>query len=296
MPELRSRLVSDAPSGKHIPVPLNLTETLSTLRELGQTPRGSLGQNFLIDGNIVEKSVALAEVKPGDVVVEVGPGLGTLTRTLLEAGALVHAVELDLKLHAYLERTLARQYPDRFFLMQGDAVEHPLADLAEGTPFKVVANLPYAISSPWMEAIFSHNPLPQKMVLMLQSEAADRYMAEPGTKSFGAISIFVQAVFEKRPGHKVSAACFYPRPEVGSQLLHLALKPDARILSADTRAAIRKIFQQRRKQLGALCRGDAPLEAWLARIGSEMGIDPRTRPEAVPVNAWMLLEEAVAKR
>jgi 16S rRNA (adenine1518-N6/adenine1519-N6)-dimethyltransferase len=283
-------------SREHVPitlqhVPLNLTETLNLLRELGQNPRGSLGQNFLIDGNIVEKSVALAEVKPGDTVVEVGPGLGTLTRTLLEAGANLYAVELDLKLHAYLERTLATQYPDRFHLMQGDAVEHPLASLPEGIPFKIVANLPYAISSPWMEAIFAHNPLPDRMVLMLQSEAADRYMAEPGTKSFGAISVFVQAVFDKKPGHKVSPACFYPRPEVGNQLLHLARKKDARILTEETRMAIRKIFQQRRKQLGALCRGDAKLEAWLARIGKEMGIDPRTRPEAVPVAAWMLLEE-----
>jgi 16S rRNA (adenine1518-N6/adenine1519-N6)-dimethyltransferase len=274
-------------------VPLNLTETLSTLRELGQNPRGSLGQNFLIDGNIVEKSVALAEVKPKDTVVEVGPGLGTLTRTLLEAGADLYAIELDLKLHAYLQRTLAAEFPERFHLMQGDAVDHPLAGLPEGVPFKIVANLPYAISSPWMDALFTHNPLPERMVLMLQAEAADRYMAEPGTKSFGAISVFVQTVFERRPGHKVSAACFYPRPEVGSQLLHLARRSDARVLSAETRTAIRKIFQQRRKQLGALCRGEPKLEAWLARIGKDMGIEPRTRPEAVPVKAWMLLEETV---
>jgi 16S rRNA (adenine1518-N6/adenine1519-N6)-dimethyltransferase len=277
-------------------VPLNLTETLSLLREIGQNPRGSLGQNFLIDGNIVQKSVALAQIVPGDVVVEVGPGLGTLTRTLLEAGAVVHAVELDLKLHAFLERTLVPQYGDHFHLMQGDAVEHPLAGLAQGVPFKIVANLPYAISSPWMEAIFAHDPLPSRMVLMLQSEAADRYMAASGTKSFGAISIFVQSAFGRKPGHKVSPACFYPRPEVGNQLLHLERRPDARVLSQPVRDAIRKIFQQRRKQLGALCRDTPTLEAWLARIGTECGIDPKTRPEAVPVEAWMLLEEHFAKR
>lgn len=276
-------------------MPLNLSETLSLLQQIGQNPRGSLGQNFLIDGNIVEKSVALAEVKSGDVVVEVGPGLGTLTSTLLEAGATVYAIELDFKLHAYLQRTLAAKYPDRFFLMQGDAVKHPLAGLPEGIPFKIVANLPYAISSPWMEAIFAHNPLPERMVLMLQSEAADRYMAEPGTKSFGAISIFVQAAFERRPGHKVSADCFYPSPDVGNKLLHLARKQDSCIVSAETRGYIRKIFQQRRKQLGALCRGEPNLEAWLARIGSEMAIDRRTRPEAVPVKAWMLLEDTAPK-
>jgi 16S rRNA (adenine1518-N6/adenine1519-N6)-dimethyltransferase len=275
-------------------VPLNLTETLSLLREIGQNPRGSLGQNFLIDGNIVEKSVALAQVTAADTIVEVGPGLGTLTRTLLATGATVYAIELDLKLHAYLARTLAVEYPNTFRLMQGDAVDHPLADLPEGLPFKIVANLPYAISSPWMEAIFAHTPLPSRMVLMLQSEAADRYMAEPGSKSFGAISVLVQAAFERRTGHKVSPGCFHPRPEVGSQLLHLARRQDARIISTPTRAAIRKIFQQRRKQLGAVCRGEPALTAWLTRIGKEMHIDPKTRAEAVPINAWMLLEEHVA--
>ncbi|HNX04487.1 MAG TPA: 16S rRNA (adenine(1518)-N(6)/adenine(1519)-N(6))-dimethyltransferase RsmA [Opitutales bacterium] len=272
-------------------MPLSLSETISLLRELGQNPRGSLGQNFLVDANIVAKSLALAEVKAADTVVEVGPGLGTLTRALLEAGADVYAIELDLKLHAYLERELVPKHPQTFHLMQGDAVDRPLAGLPENLPFKVVANLPYAISSPWMEALFSHNPLPERMVLMLQSEAADRYMAVPGTKSFGAISIFVQAAFERRPGHKVSAGCFYPSPEVGSQLLHLERKPGARVLSSASRAAIRKIFQQRRKQLGALCRGESPLEAWLASLGNKFGLDPRTRPEAVPVEAWMLLEE-----
>ncbi len=272
-------------------VPLSPSETIALLRELGQNPRGSLGQNFLVDPNIVAKSLALAEVSPGDRVVEIGPGLGTLTKALLEAGVELHAVELDKKLHAYLERTLVPQYPGKFHLMQGDAVEHPLADLPEGVPFKVVANLPYAISSPWMEALFAHNPLPSRMVLMLQNEAAERYMALPGGKSFGAISVLVQAAFERRPGHKVAAGCFYPRPEVGSQLLHLKRRADAQILSEDSRARIRKIFQQRRKQLGALCRGDAVLESWLARIAEKFGIDPRTRPEAVPVPAWMLLEE-----
>ncbi|MBN1404291.1 MAG: ribosomal RNA small subunit methyltransferase A [Opitutales bacterium] len=272
-------------------MPLNLSETLSLLREIGQNPRQSLGQNFLVDGNIVEKSVALAQVNPGDRVVEVGPGLGTLTRALLGAGAEVYAIELDFKLHALLQRTLAVEFPERFHLLQGDAVDHPLAALPEDVPFKVVANLPYAISTPWMEGLFSHNPLPSRMVLMLQSEAAERYMATPGTKNFGAISIFVQAAFVRQPGHKVSRGCFHPRPEVDSQLLHLALREDARILSAPTRLAIRKLFQQRRKQLAALCRGDAALEAWLTRLVAEKAVDPRTRPEALPLEYWMLLEE-----
>lgn len=270
-------------------MPLNLSETLNLLREIGQNPRGSLGQNFLIDGNIVEKSVELAEVGAKETVVEIGPGLGTLTRSLLATGATVYAVELDLKLHAYLSRTLAAEFPETFHLMQGDAVEHPLAGLPEGVPFKIVANLPYAISSPWMEAVFEHSPLPSRMVLMLQSEAAERYMAACGTKHFGAISIFVQAAFERCVGHKVSASCFYPRPEVGNVLFHLSSRENAKIFPAESRERIRRIFQKRRKQLGALCRGDSVLESWLAAIGEKFGIEPKIRPEAVPVEAWKLL-------
>jgi len=275
-------------------VPLNITETLAQLREIGQNPRVSLGQNFLIDGNIVDKSISLAQVKQGETVVEIGPGLGTLTRTLLEAGATVYAVELDFKLHAYLQRTLAVEYPESLHLMQGDAMDHPLAGLPEGIPFKIVANLPYAISTPWMESLFAHNPLPSRMVMMLQSEAAQRYMAEPGSKSFGAISVFVQTAFDRQPGHKVSRGCFHPRPDVDSQLLHIVRKSEPIILSAPTRAVIRKIFQQRRKQLGALCRGNPALEAWLAQLVDKKGLDPRTRPEAVPVECWLLLEEHVS--
>jgi 16S rRNA (adenine1518-N6/adenine1519-N6)-dimethyltransferase len=270
-------------------MPLNLTETKNLLRELGQNPRGSLGQNFLIDKNIVEKSLALAEVTSADTIVEVGPGLGTLTRALLATGATVYAVELDLKLHAYLARTLAAEYPKTFRLMHGDAVEFPLAGLPDGAPFKIVANLPYAISSPWMEALFAHSPLPSRMVLMLQAEAAERYMAASGTKSFGAISIFVQAAFERAAGHKVSASCFYPRPEVGNVLFNLSRRENPHVFSPAARDRIRRIFQQRRKQLGALCKGDAALEAWFGGIVQKTGLDKRARPEDVPVGAWELL-------
>ena len=274
---------------------LNLSETLELLRQIGQNPRVSLGQNFLVDGNIVAKSVTLAQIAPGDAVVEIGPGLGTLTVALLEAGAEVYAIELDFKLHAYLQRTLAAQYPERLHLMQGDAMEHPLAGLSERIPFKIVANLPYAISTPWMESLFQHDPLPSRMVMMLQSEAASRYMAAHGSKSFGAISVFVQAAFEQQAGHKVSRGCFHPRPDVDSQLLHLSRRASPVILGTATRAAIRKIFQQRRKQLGALCRGNPALEAWLTQIGEKFGLDPRTRAEAVPVAGWLLLEEHIAR-
>ncbi len=274
-------------------MPLTPTATRELLARLGHTPRRSLGQNFLIDGNIVRKSLELAQVAAGDAVVEIGPGLGTLTSALLETGAEVWAVERDTTLADHLRATLAAQYPQTFHLLEGDAMEQPLAALpperAAAGAFKIVANLPYAISTPWMDAVLG-GPLPARMVLMLQQEAAQRYTAPPGEKQFGAISIFLQAAFDLAPGHRVSAACFFPRPEVGSQLLHLARKPVPFVFPAGPKHLIRTLFQQRRKQLGALLRNRLADggSAWFDRLAAH-GLAPRSRPEDVPVTAWMEL-------
>src|SRR5882672_6825560 len=166
---------------------LTPSSTRDLLAKLGHQPKRYLGQNFLVDGNIVRKSLALAEIAPGDTVVEIGPGLGTLTTALLEAGADVWAVERDRVLFEHLAESLAPKFPEYCHLLEGDAVEKPLAGLTEmwagcphpasailrgeGTPprssvaadFKIVANLPYAISTPWMDAVLS-GPLPSRMV------------------------------------------------------------------------------------------------------------------------------------
>src|SRR3954469_17224977 len=235
-------------------MPLTPTATRDLLAQLGHAPKRFLGQNFLVDGNIVRKSLELAEIRPGDHVVEVGPGLGTLTTALLEASATVWAVEKDRTLHAHLTEQLLPRFPTAFHLLEGDAVEHPLADMPPeiaAAGFKIVANLPYAIATPWLDAVLS-GPLPARLVLMLQLEAAQRYAAQPGSKSFGAISIFLQAAYEVAPGHKVAAACFHPRPDIESHLLNLVRRPAPFVFPAAVKAVIRACFQQRRKQIGAL--------------------------------------------
>ena len=276
-------------------MPLTPTGTRDLLAKLGHQPKRFLGQNFLVDGNIVRKSLELAGIKPGDRVVEVGPGLGTLTSALLEAGAEVWAVEKDRQLHAHLTETLVPTHP-RLHLLEGDAMDHPLAGLLDAgcphpadspLPFKIVANLPYAISTPWMDAVLS-GPLPERMVLMLQQEAALRYIAEPGTKLFGAISIFLQSAFAIEPGHRVPAACFHPRPDVESVLLNLARRPEPFIFPAATKALIRACFQQRRKQVGSILRDKLAPEAaarWFARLAAA-GCSPQSRAEQIPVALW----------
>ncbi|HEX3731010.1 MAG TPA: 16S rRNA (adenine(1518)-N(6)/adenine(1519)-N(6))-dimethyltransferase RsmA [Opitutaceae bacterium] len=275
-------------------MPLSPSATRELLSRLGHEPKRRLGQNFLVDGNIVRKSLALAEVAPGERVVEIGPGLGTLTAALLEAGAEVWAIERDAALHAYLAASLAPASAGRLHLMEGDAVERPLAGLPAGGPFKIVANLPYAISTPWLEAVLA-GPLPDRMVLMLQKEAAERYAAEAGSKSFGAISIFLQSAYAVAPGHRVAAACFHPAPEIESRLLHLVRKPEPFVFSAAARGLIRGLFQQRRKQLGSLLRSRLPDGGakWLEHIGAA-GLSPQARPESVPPALWAGLAASVA--
>ncbi|MBL9188475.1 MAG: ribosomal RNA small subunit methyltransferase A [Opitutaceae bacterium] len=294
-------------------MPLSPTATRDLLAALGHTPKHFLGQNFLVDGNIVRKSLELAAVGPGDTVVEIGPGLGTLTTALLEAGAEVWAIEMDRTLHAHLETTLATRFPQTFHLLEGDAVEQPLAGLpallepgrprpgaaerGEGAAspsiapldFKVVANLPYSIATPWLDAVLS-GPLPARMVLMLQLEAAQRYAAKPGTKAFGAISVFLQATYEIAPGHKVAAACFFPRPDIESHLLHLVRRTEPFVFPAPARRLIRACFQQRRKQMGALLRTHLPAAAPACiEVLTAHGLSGQTRPEAIPVDVWRKL-------
>lgn len=275
-------------------MPLSPTATRDLLARLGHAPKRFLGQNFLVDGNIVRKSLELGGVVSGDRVVEVGPGLGTLTAALLEAGAEVWAVEKDRTLAVHLLAALAPAHPN-LHLMEGDAVEHPLAALPAGPggDFKVVANLPYAIATPWMDSVLG-GPLPSRMVLMLQQEAAQRYVAEPGTKQFGAISVFVQSVFAPDRSHRVAASCFHPRPDVESILLNLVRRPQPHLFPAATKALIRGVFQQRRKQIGSLMRARLPvplLEGWMAELAGA-GLDATARPEDIPVPCWQRLPVA----
>lgn len=267
-------------------MPLTLSETREILAKLGVHPKHALGQNFLIDGNIVRKSVELGQVRPGDRVVEVGPGLGTLTRTLLKTGAEVWAVERDAMLARYLAEEVAPLHPGRLHLLQADAMDHPTAQIPADRPFKIIANLPYAISTPWMDAVLG-GPLPERLVLMLQLEAAQRYMAKPGTKQFGSISIFIQSAFDIAPGHKVSGHCFHPRPDVDSYLFNLVRKPAPLLFPAVAKRAIRACFQQRRKQIGTLLRGQLPDggRAWIDSLVAA-GLSPAVRPEDIPLNLW----------
>ena len=270
--------------------------TLTVVRELLETrslaPQKRLGQNFLVYANVARKSLELAEVQPGDFIVEIGPGLGALSELLLDAGCDVYAIEKDAGLLRYLDEEVYPSYPGHFHLIHGDAMDLPTASLPDDTDsYKIVANLPYAISTPWLDGVLSGKQLPERMVLMLQKEAAMRFIADHGTSNFGPISIFLKSAYDLHRLHKVSAQCFYPRPDVGSALLSLKMKTDPLLFSSKTKDGIRQIFRQRRKQISSIIPKlkDAPeFETWLAKLVYE-GMSPNTRPEAISIENWQRL-------
>src|SRR5256886_5318556 len=175
-------------------------------------PRKSLGQHFLIDKNIVHKIVRLAELQPGETVLEIGPGRGILTEALLDSSGLVVAVELDAALCARLRAALGRR--SNFRLIEGDALTFEYAQVP--SPFLVVANLPYYVSTPLLFRLLEERRRIDRLVLMLQEEVVARLAAAPGGKDYGALSIAAQFYCEVRRAVRVPATCFCPETRGGA--------------------------------------------------------------------------------
>ena len=279
-------------------MPLSPSETTALLDKLDHLPKKKLGQNFLIDGNIVDKSIQLADLPPSGNVVEIGPGLGTLTRKLLESGQTVHAVELDQRLADNLENTETEAIKNKqLIITKGDAVKHPLGSLPETTDqYAIVANLPYAISSAWLESVLNTGRLPIRMVLMMQKEAVERIWANPETKEYHALSIFISNAYEFTEKHQVSRKCFYPSPAVDSMLIRMDLSENYFLFPKIVRVLIRKIFTQRRKQLGSLAKKEDPVTGqiifeWLDSINQPYS----SRPEQISAEQWKRLGELLAE-
>ena len=275
-------------------MPLSPSETTALLDRLGHLPKKKLGQNFLIDGNIVDKSIQLADLPSTGDVVEIGPGLGTLTRKLLDSGQNVHAVEIDQRLADNLQKSEASAIIEgQLSITRGDAVKNPLGSLPKTAEnYSIVANLPYAISSAWLESVLNTGRLPKRMVLMMQKEAVERIWANSGTKEYHALSIFISNAYELTEKHPVSRKCFFPAPAVDSMLIRMDISEKAYIFSAKARNLIRKIFTQRRKQLGSLAKKEDPsigkiILAWLDEIRKSH----TSRAEQVGSAEWKRLGE-----
>ncbi len=230
------------------------TATAEIIRKYNFCFQKKYGQNFLIDANILQKIVASAEITREDCVIEIGPGIGSLTQYLAESAGSVIAVEIDKKLIPILEETLGDY--DNVTIINEDILKVDIRKLSEerngGRPVKVVANLPYYITTPIIMGLFeSHAPL-QSMTVMVQKEVADRMQVGPGTKDYGALSLAVQYYAEPEIAMNVPPACFMPRPGVGSAVIRLTGRREKPVEVRDERllfSVIRAAFNQRRKTL-----------------------------------------------
>ncbi len=252
-------------------------------------PKKRLGQHFLADENVLGVIERLAELGRDDVVLEIGPGLGVLTRRLVERAGHVHAVELDRSLEPHLAELAARANVD---LHWGDALQLDLAAL-EPAPTKLVANLPYNVATPLVAESLDGLPSLDLWTVMVQREVADRFFAVPSTKAYGAVSVLVQLAAERTGFHPVSRSVFRPPPNVDSALVafrRTALPPRFERV----RTVVEAAFAHRRKtlpnslQLAGIGTREEAVAA-LARIGR----DPAVRAEALEPEEFLALVEAL---
>lgn len=266
--------------------PLNIP---ALLRRFDLKPKKSLGQNFLVDEGALMKVTAAADLAPADTVLEIGPGLGSLTRHLAEAAARVVAVELDQNLLPPLQYVLSDSA--NVEVIHGDILNLQPSTFNLPSAYKVVANIPYYITSAVIRHLLEAETRPERMVLTVQKEVAQRMCAAPGEMSLLAVS--VQFYSAPRIVARLSAGAFYPRPEVDSAVARLDVhaQPKLDVPDVDTFFRVVKAgFSQKRKQLrNALSAGlslssDA-VEALLARAG----IDPKRRAETLTLEEWAQL-------
>lgn len=230
------------------------TATAQVIKKYGFSFQKKYGQNFLIDANILEKIIASAEITKEDCVIEIGPGIGTMTQYLAENAREVVAVEIDKNLIPILEETL-KEYKNVSILNE-DILKVDLNRLVkeknDGRPIKVVANLPYYITTPIIMGLFEgHVPI-SSITIMVQKEVADRMQVGPGTKDYGALSLAVQYYAKPEIMLNVPPACFMPRPNVGSAVIRLTRFEEPPVKAQDERkmfSIIRAAFNQRRKTL-----------------------------------------------
>jgi 16S rRNA (adenine1518-N6/adenine1519-N6)-dimethyltransferase len=284
-------------------------ETRELLTRFGLRARKSLGQNFLIDDAALDRIVAAAEIEPGDTVLEIGPGLGTLTRRLAEAAGRVVAVEIDQNLIPALRAVLA-PHPN-VQLVHGDILQLDPADLIQPPNYptirlsdypttrlpnyKVVANLPYYITSAVIRHLLEASVRPSRLILTMQLEVAQRIVAGPGDLSLLAVSV----QFYGAPSivTRIAAASFYPAPQVDSAVVRIDVhaQPPAAVRDVDRFFAVVKAgFGQKRKQIHNALRGGLALPAETIKAAlTRSGIDPKRRAETLTLAEWAALANAL---
>jgi 16S rRNA (adenine1518-N6/adenine1519-N6)-dimethyltransferase len=271
--------------------------TLSEMRQLLDAENlrltRSLGQNFLHDGNQLRRIVALAGIQPGDAALEIGPGLGPLTESLLLAGARVLAIEKDHRLIPILQRRLGAQ--PALELIHADALDWLAQSPRDWSLWKLVANLPYSVGSPILVDLAQAPQPPQSLTATLQAEVVDRIRATPGTPQYGLLTVLLAETYQPGPSFRIPASCFFPAPDVASACIRLDRRPQP-LVAPDRapafRALVKRAFSQRRKQLRTVLRGHLPDEQ-LASAWQRMGFAPDVRAETLSPETFARLLDAL---
>lgn len=269
-----------------------LTQIKTLLATHGLRPQHRHGQNFLHDANHLRGILAAAKVTPGELVLEVGPGTGTLSEELLAAGARLIAVEIDRHLAPILHERLIAPFPDRARLIIGDVLEGKHAinpelveALARESSFKLIANLPYHVASPLLANMIVGYPAMSLAVVMIQREVAQRLAAPPGGKEYGPLGVLVQAMGHVETVAVLSPSCFWPQPDVESAVVRWTRR-DVPLTDDPPRLAalLHTLFSKRRKQLGSILGRDTALPP---------GVEPSQRPEQLTVEQLVALSRMV---
>jgi 16S rRNA (adenine1518-N6/adenine1519-N6)-dimethyltransferase len=284
------------------------TKVKEILAKYNFSTRKALGQNFLIDGNIIEKIVQAADVTDKDLVVEIGTGIGVLTSALAEKASQVVAVEIDQKLKPILSETLAAY--DNTEVVFKDAMGVNFDQLVyekssgkygiNAASYKLVANLPYYITTPLIMHMLTNRFNLDTLVLMTQKEVAQRMVAEPGQKDYGALTVAVQYYTESDIAFKVPRTVFHPKPEVDSAVIRLKVRKQPPVAVSDEKlffAVMRAAFGQRRKTLLNALTGSSmnvSKEQWTS-ILHKINIDPKRRGETLSIKEFALIANELTK-
>lgn len=275
----------------------NPKQTIRVIQENNFTFRKNYGQNFLIDSHVIDKIVAAAEIDKDTEVLEIGPGIGTLTQYLAEAAKSVTAVEIDDKLIPILEKTLADY--DNVRIIHGDILKQDIDALFGDRPFKIVANLPYYITTPIIMSLLEGRVPADSITVMIQKEVADRMQASPGSKDYGALSLAVQYYSEPYLAANVPPNCFMPRPNVGSAVIRLTRRLEPPVEVKDEQLMfklIRAAFNQRRKTLANAIKNFEGLQFSREEVEAaleKVGLDVRVRGEALSLKEFASLTNEI---
>lgn len=266
---------------------MNVHELRHFLIQAGIRPSKALGQNFLCDRNIVLKIIRLAQVEPGDLVLEIGPGLGALTKPLLEREARVLAIEKDRRLSQFLQKELGPI--EDFTLINADALDYLTKEEREWSNWKLISSLPYSAGTRIIVELLQHRKPPAEMVIVLQKEVARRLLAQHGSSDYGFLSVLTQVRYRTVDHYPISRRCFFPQPEVESMCLKLVLSDERRSTELDFHAFadfLRKAFARPRKKLFKTLATFYP-KPCLSEAWQRLGLEPQIRPHQVPQEKYL---------